>query len=191
MTHTVISTLVAHFHRFRPCNKYTVCVCVCLMTVCIYWCVSSIYCCALPVSKVTADAQRSAYSWHLSFLLSVRITRAQCHERLSIPLAEDTEATRSEDEAVWIGEMAMCLRGREEEREGGDHEMTARELELSTGICLTFSWSCPRALPVTILGGKNLFSIYFGVFFGSLAGYLYIHLCRHWCLRGEPWSASH
>lgn len=121
------------------------------------------------VSKVMADAQRSAYSWRWSFLLSVRIIRAQCHDRLPILLMEDTETTGNKDEAVWMVRW-QCVYA--EEKEGGDHEMTARELKLNAGICLTFPWRCPRALRLIILTGKNLFSIYFT--FIWVSGWIFI-----------------
>lgn len=45
---------------------------------------------------------QSAHSWHLSFLLSVRLTHTQCHDRLSIPLAGDIETTDNKDKAVRV-----------------------------------------------------------------------------------------
>lgn len=121
------------------------------------------------MAKVMADAQLSAHSWHLSFLLSVRIMRAQCHDRLSIPLTEDTETT---------GEMVMLFTVGERGRGGGrdgDHEMTVRELKLIS------SQNAPCCHP-----GREEFIFYLFHFYLGLVGYLYIHLCRHWCLRGEP-----
>lgn len=134
---------------------------VCLITVCIH-CVSSIHCCGLLVPKVMAGVWCRLYSRHLSFLLSLRITLAQSHDRLSLPLTHDTQRrqpTKTGLSEWWDGN--VFTGGKEEERKGGDHEMTARELKLSTGICLTFPWSCPRALPVITSEGENLFSIYF------------------------------
>lgn len=56
--------------------------------------------------------------------------------------------TGNKDEGCLNGGAVICLRGVEErkkmtrkkkKKEGeGDHEMTARELKLSSGICLTF-----------------------------------------------------
>lgn len=140
---------------------------VCLMTVCIYWCASSIYCCELLVAKVMADAQLSAYSWHLSFLLSVRITHAQNHDGLSIPY--QTRLSKRWDGAVFTG--VKKKKGRDEDR-----KRTASELKLSTGICLTFPSSYPRVFPLPIFRGKELFSIYF-IFIWASSRVLYIFIC--------------
>lgn len=88
------------------------------------------------MAKVMADAQLSAYSWHLSFLPSFRITCAQCQDRLSIPLTGDTDSlvfvvSEWQEGDAFMGEKRK--KGRD-----ADHEMTARELKLSTGIRLTF-----------------------------------------------------
>lgn len=78
------------------------------------------------------------------------------------PLREDTEMTDNKGRHCLNGEWERVY-GNKEGKKGrmGIRKMTARELRLSRRICLTFPWSCPRALGFPVLSGEDCFSIYF------------------------------
>lgn len=160
------------------------------MTVCICWCASSTYCCKLLVAKVMADAQRCAYSRHLSFLLSVRITHSQNHDRLSIPLTQDA-ADGKQRRGCLNGEMRMCWWELRRSQGGmGMGKWQQENWSSAKGFVLHFPDLAPEHSLYPSTEGRIPF-IFISFLFESLAGYLYIHLWRRWYLRGEPWSASH
>lgn len=162
------------------------------MTVCVYWCESSTYCCKLLVAKVMADVQQSAYSWHLSILLSVRITHSQSLDRLSIPLMEELKTTGNKDQAAWKMRWECVYWGKEKERERRGLGKWQREnCSSAQGFVLHSSDLAPERSFFQSFQEGRISVPFVSFLFGSLVSYLYIHLCRHWCLRREPWSASH
>lgn len=89
------------------------------------------------------------------------------------PLRDDTEMADNKERFCLNGEWECVYGHKEEKREGTRiSKMTARELKLRRRICLTFPWSCPRALGFPILREKDLFSIYF--IFISVSNQLFI-----------------
>lgn len=90
------------------------------------------------------------------------------------PLRDDTEMTDNKGRRCLNGESERFY-GHKEEKKGrtGIRKMTARESKLSRRICLTFPWSCPRALGFPVLRGKDFFSIYF--IFILVSSQLFIH----------------
>lgn len=121
-------------------------------------------------------ATAAGFSWQRSWLMFSEV-RIHCiypfycqlgshiHKAMigyPYPLREDTEMTDNKGRRCLNGEWERVY-GNKERKKGkdGDSEMTARELKLSRRICLTFPWSCPRALGFPVLSGEDSFSIYF------------------------------
>lgn len=78
------------------------------------------------------------------------------------PLREDTEMTDNKGRRCLNCKWEHVYRNKKGKKgRMGIRKMTARELRLSRRICLTFPWSCPRALGFPVLSGEDCFSIYF------------------------------
>lgn len=153
---------------------------ICVWWLLIYWCLSSIFFWEILVVQVMTDPWQTAYSWHSSFLLSVRITFAHGHGSLSLLLTEDTEITRRR----LCGKIVKWF----VKTKGWERIMKSQQENCNSP--LVFVVHFPDLVPEHTLytSLKDMIIVYlFNVFFGG-ALYVYISICATIGIR--EWSCE-